>query len=309
MPPQTVTLGCKVNQYETEYVRQGLARLGYREAADGRAGRSVHRQHLHGHGRGRRQEPQGDPPPGTGAIPQAEIIVMGCYATRAADEVAALPGVVEVVTDKRQLPDLLARFGLVDVPDGHLHASARRHRAYVKVQDGCRMQCSYCIIPSVRPPLAAGRRTRCSTKSRRLVEHGHREIVLTGIHLGHYGVGLLAHRSTGRAAAADRREPSPGTASRRAAPARWSTCPQRYCVVDADGEFRVRLSSIEAAEVTPELLAVMARPRRPRLPAPAHLDAERLGRGACSGCGGAGRRPQFLERCDEVRARARTTRR
>ena len=120
---KTVTLGCKVNQYETEYVRQGLARLGYREAGDG--------------------EPadlcvvntctvtaEGDPK-SRKAIrqlasenPGAQIIVMGCYATRRPDEVAALPGVVEVVTDKRELPELLARFGLVDLPERHLDLRA-----------------------------------------------------------------------------------------------------------------------------------------------------------------------------------------
>ena len=43
---------------------------------------------------------------------------MGCYATRAPEEVAALPGVAEVITDKRELPDLLGRFGVVDLPTG-----------------------------------------------------------------------------------------------------------------------------------------------------------------------------------------------
>ena len=150
---RTLTLGCKVNQYETEYVRQGLLRLGYREAEDGQTAdlcivntctvtaeadlksRKVVRQLA-------RQNPH------------ARIVVMGCYATRAPNVVAALPGVVDVVTDKRRLPELLKRFGLVDLPRG-ICSFGRRHRAYVKVQDGCRMPCSYCIIPSVRPVLAS----------------------------------------------------------------------------------------------------------------------------------------------------------
>ena len=61
-----------------------------------------------------------------------------------------MPGVFEVLADKRQLPELLDRLGLVEVPTG-ISRFGRRHRAYVKVQDGCRMGCSYCIIPSVRP--------------------------------------------------------------------------------------------------------------------------------------------------------------
>ena len=141
-----ITLGCKVNQYETEYVREGLRRLGYRQPEPGEAidlcivntcsvtaeGEAKSRKLIRQFAR---------------QNPQAEIIVMGCYASRAAEEVAALPGVVEVLGDKRQLPELLARRGLVDVPTG-ISSFGRRHRAYVKVQDGCAMECSYCIIPT-----------------------------------------------------------------------------------------------------------------------------------------------------------------
>ena len=81
--------------------------------------------------------------------PQAEIVVMGCYAT-GSDEVAPVPGVVDVVTDKRQLRWLLARFGLTDIPTG-ISGFGHRHRAYVKVQDGCPRRCSCCIIPGVGP--------------------------------------------------------------------------------------------------------------------------------------------------------------
>ena len=114
---RTVTLGCKVNQYETELLREGLLRLGYRNAEPGepaqlclvntctvtaesdlksrKAIRQLHREN-----------------------PQTEIIVMGCYATRDPQAVAALPGVVDVVTDKRRLPELLTRLGLVEREKG-----------------------------------------------------------------------------------------------------------------------------------------------------------------------------------------------
>ena len=68
------------------------------------------------------------------------------------DEVKELPGVAEVVTDKRELPDLLGRFGVVDIPTG-IAGLSNRSRAYVKVQDGCLLRCSYCIIPKVRPDM------------------------------------------------------------------------------------------------------------------------------------------------------------
>jgi len=226
---KTVTLGCKVNQYETEYLRQGLARLGYRDANEGEPadlcvvntctvtadGEAKSRKMIRQLGR---------------RYPQAEIIVMGCYATRAEQEVAAMPGVVEVLTDKRQLPELLGRLGLLDVPTG-ISTFGSRHRAYVKVQDGCRMQCSYCIIPQVRPVLSSRRVPDVLDEIRRLVDNGHREIVLTGIHLGHYGMDL-----------SDR--PDLTGLLRR--------------IVELDGAFRVRLSSIEAVEVTDDLIALMA---------------------------------------------------
>jgi len=205
--------------------------------------------------------------------PQAEIIVMGCYATRAADEVGALPGVVEVLTDKRQLPDLLARFGLIDIPTG-ISTFGSRHRAYVKVQDGCRMACSYCIIPLVRPVLHSRPVDEVLAEIRRLTDHGHREIVLTGIHLGHYGVDLG--------------DGAPDLAR----------LVRRICQLD--GPFRVRISSIEAAEVTPELLAVMA-DRADRVCPHLHISMQ-------SGSDAVLRRMQrrvpvrqFLKRCEEVR--------
>ena len=150
---KTVTLGCKVNQYETEYVRQGLAKLGYRDpvagqtpdlclvntcavTAEGEAkGRKLIRRLAHDN-------------PGMG------IIVMGCYATRAPQEVAALPGIVEVVTDKRRPWAICwARLGVADLPERHRRGFPGRRRAYVKVQDGCQMHCAFCIIPQLRPVL------------------------------------------------------------------------------------------------------------------------------------------------------------
>ncbi len=233
---RTATLGCRVNQYETEFVRQGLERAGYRDAADGEAadlcivntctvtheGDAKSRQTV-------RQMAKRNP--------DARIVVMGCYATRAPDEVALLPGVSEVITDKRELPDLLQRFGVVDVPTG-IARFDNRQRAYVKVQDGCMLSCTFCIIPSVRPNLRSRSPEHIVDEVRKLVEHGHREIVLTGIHLGHYGV----DQNQGR--------PKHDWV-------RLSHLLEQLVAVD--GRFRIRLSSIEATEVTRELVDVMAR--------------------------------------------------
>src|SRR3954451_15310950 len=150
---RTVTLGCKVNQYETEFLRQALTGIGYRdaereEAADLCVVNTCTVTH-EGDAKSRQTIRQL-----AARNPGARIVVMGCYATRAPDEVAAIPGVAEVITDKRELPDLLGRFGVVDLPTG-IGTFANRQRAYVKVQDGCLLRCSFCIIPQVRPNFAS----------------------------------------------------------------------------------------------------------------------------------------------------------
>lgn len=232
---KTVTLGCKVNQYETEYVREGLLGIGYQDAGDGQAadlcivntctvtaeGDSKSRQVIRRLARDN---------------PDARILVMGCYATREPETVAALPGVAEVVTDKRELPDLLGRFGVVDIPTG-ISEFGNRSRAYVKVQDGCLLRCSYCIIPKVRPQLTSRPLPHILDEVRRLRDNGYREIVLTGVHLGHYGIEW------------NWRKPKSD----------WTRLSDLVAAIcEIDGEFRIRLSSIEATEVTRELIAIMA---------------------------------------------------
>lgn len=271
---KTVTLGCKVNQYETEFVREGFRRLGYRDAINGEPADLILINSC---------TVTAESEAKTRKIirrlakknPRAEIIVMGCYATRASDEVAALPGVSEVIEDKRELPDLLVRRGLRDIPRG-ISTFAGRHRAWVKVQDGCREKCSYCIIPLVRPVLASRPVEDVLEEIRCLTAAGFAEIVLTGIHLGHYGVDF-AHSRHGLVDLLRR-------------------------IVALEGEFRVRLSSIEAAEVTPELLDLMAEhPQRicPHLHLPLQSGSDailkKVRRHWTVG--------QFIKRCEEIRAR------
>jgi threonylcarbamoyladenosine tRNA methylthiotransferase MtaB len=160
---------------------------------------------------------------------------MGCYATRAPEELAALPGVAEVVIDKRELPDLLGRFGVLDIPTG-ISRFGNRSRAYVKVQDGCMLRCSYCIIPHVRPQLTSRPVDHILDEVRRLLDNGYRELVLTGVHLGHYGVDW------------NWRKPKRDWI-------RLSHLVDR--IAQIPGDYRLRLSSIEATEVTRELLDVV----------------------------------------------------
>jgi threonylcarbamoyladenosine tRNA methylthiotransferase MtaB len=232
---RTVTLGCKVNQYETQYVREGLERAGFREAGDEEAAElcvvNTCTVTAEGDAKSRQTIRQL-----AARNPGTRIVVMGCYATRAPEEVASLPSVVEVVRDKRELPDLLGRFGVVDLPTGISRFDCRK-RAYVKVQDGCLLRCSFCIIPHVRPNLTSRPAEHIVEEVQRLVANGYREVILTGIHLGHYGVDFSAGRP-------------------KAEWLRLSHLLER--LVHLDGEFRIRLSSIEATEVTRELIDVMA---------------------------------------------------
>ncbi len=230
-----VTLGCKVNQYETQLVREALQNSGYREAADGEpadlcvvntctvtnTGDSKSRQVI-------RQLARSNP--GT------KTIVMGCYATRDPQAVSELPNVIEVVTDKRELPDVLSRFGIVDMPAG-ISEFEGRHRAFIKIQDGCILKCSYCIIPKVRPGLRSRRPIDIEDEVRALIEHGYREIVISGIHMGHFGVDT--HRLPA------------GVQPERL----WHLLRRLDRI---PGNWRMRLSSIEAVEVNDEFISAVA---------------------------------------------------
>lgn len=272
---RTVTLGCKVNQYETEYVRQGLAQVGYHEAESGEApelcvvntctvtaeaearGRKLIRLLARKH-------------------PGAQIVVMGCAAARVPAETAALPGVVEILADKSQLPNWLARRGVEHVPTGLCRFSCRR-RAYVKVQDGCRGRCTYCIVPQVRPTLHSRPPGDVLAEVARLVASGHREIVLTGIHLGYYGIDLPA-----------------------------SDRPRLVDLVDQlvtlPGDFRVRMSSIEAGEVGPRLVGLL-RDHSQRLCPHFHLPLQSGSNAVLARMGRRYTVEQFARRVERIRAR------
>src|SRR5690606_18089823 len=168
--------------------------------------------------------------------PGTRTIVMGCYATRDPAAVASLPGVAEVVTDKRELPDVFDRLGLTDLPTGISHFDGRQ-RAYVKVQDGCVLRCTYCIIPQVRPGLRSRSPEDIEAEVRRLIDNGYKEIVISGIHVGHYGVDTSRGRSG---------KP----------PFRLWHLFRRLDRIP--GEWRMRLSSIEANEVDDDFISAAA---------------------------------------------------
>ncbi len=228
---RVVTMGCKVNQYEAQLVKEAFERQGFEEAragvaadvcvvntctvtgeADSKARQIVRRLAREN--------------------PGSRTIVFGCYAARDRAALEALPGVVAVVGDNRELPDVLARFGVTNWPGGIARFDGHR-RAFVKVQDGCALKCTYCIIPTVRGGLRSREPEAILEEVGRLVETGYREIVLTGIHLGHFGVEATRGRS--------------GRARYRLG----------HLLSDLDripGEWRLRLSSLDPGEVDGEFL-------------------------------------------------------
>lgn len=234
-----VTLGCKVNQYETQLVKEALEANGYREVDAGQTadvcivntctvtmeGDAKSRQQV------RRLHQQN---------PAAAIVVMGCYATRAPEAVGRLPGVTQVITDKSKLAEELRHLGVDRFPSGIKRFDGHQ-RAFVKVQDGCLLNCTYCIIPRVRSTLRSRDPDEIVAEVVNLVENGVKEIVLTGVHLGHYGIDLC------------RGQPQ----------SHWRRLWHLLEKLDAlSGDFRIRLSSLEAAEARDDLVRVMRQTRR-----------------------------------------------
>ncbi len=131
--------------------------------------------------------------------PAARIVVTGCYASRCAGDVAALPGVARVVRNDRKdtlVGDLFAaddvstavRFGDGEGPCGGIEPGAAGRTAFtLRVQTGCEEACAYCIIPKTR---GAGRSLPVAAvvaAVARAAAAGFREVALTGVHLGSYG--------------------------------------------------------------------------------------------------------------------------
>lgn len=271
-----VTLGCKVNQYETQYLQESLEQNGYREAADGEAAdlcivntcTVTHEADAKGRQLIRRLAI---------ANPGTALVVMGCYATREPDTIARLPGVTKVVTDKERLAEELREFGVAAMAPGISRFDGHQ-RAFVKVQDGCLLNCTFCIIPSVRPTVRSRPIREIVTEVERLVTAGCQEIVLTGIHLGHYGIDL----SKGRPKADWTRL--------------WHLLRR---LLRVPGDFRLRLSSLEAAEVRDDLVRVLS--EEPRICPHLHLCLQSGSDRILAAMNRRYRSAGFLERCRRLR--------
>ena len=131
--------------------------------------------------------------------PQAKLVVSGCYASLNPEESSSLPGVDLLVAnrDKEKLPQLVAQ--KLTVPNMPLIATEPdenplfrrgRQRAFIKVQDGCRYRCTYCIVTEARGEERSRPLMEIIDEINDLHAQGIQEAVITGVHLGGYGSGL-----------------------------------------------------------------------------------------------------------------------
>ncbi len=243
------TLGCKVNSYETESVweqfeRAGFERVPFHEFADVYVINTctvTNQSDVKSRKTIRRAIRQN---------PDAVVAVMGCYAQMDPDTVAEIDGVVIVIGTKHRakLFELVMKvvherrkyFAVGDVlkyrkfDELQVTHYAENTRAFLKIEDGCNQFCTYCIIPFARGPVRSRAPKNILHEARELVKNGYKEIVLTGIHTGAYGVDL-----------------------------------ENYNLKDLlkdllviTGLERIRISSIEINEITDEILYIMASSNR-----------------------------------------------
>ena len=170
--------------------------------------------------------------------PQARIVVTGCLAERDPEGIGSLPGVWKVVPNagKPALPGLCAAAEAAsDSAAPRTAASARRARALVKIQDGCDMRCSFCLIPSVRGRSVSRSADDIAGRLEELTAAGFREIVLAGIHLSSWGRDLRPVRTL-------------------------SDLLER--IERVAGDFRLRLTSLDPRLLPDPLLAILTGSRR-----------------------------------------------
>jgi threonylcarbamoyladenosine tRNA methylthiotransferase MtaB len=235
-----LTLGCKLNQYESMGMSEQLKNAGY-VLTDPKDGADVYiintctvtgktdRRSRHAVRRVLKWNPE------------ARIIVTGCGVQRDPGEFVDLPN-VRVVAGNREkmhiqelvdnLADQQTKVQVKSIETAPfeniaIHKFGKYTRAFVKIQDGCQQHCSYCIIPRVRGPSRSQTPDRILQEIEQLVKSGFQEIVLTGIHLGLYGLDL-----------------SPAT----------NLVALLKELVTINGLKRIRLSSIEPTKIFSELI-------------------------------------------------------
>ena len=199
------TLGCRVNQYESEamvekFIREGYEVAEFHDFSDvyvintctvTNMGDKKSRQMI---GRARRINAE------------AIIAVVGCYAQIATEEVASIEG-VDVVLGSRNKGDIVYWVNrareetkqIVEVSDVlknkvfedlNISEYQDRTRAFVKIQDGCNRFCSYCLIPYARGAVCSKAPEKIISEVHELAQNGFKEILLSGIHIASFGLDL-----------------------------------------------------------------------------------------------------------------------
>jgi threonylcarbamoyladenosine tRNA methylthiotransferase MtaB len=275
------TFGCKVNQYETEELRHQLSLGGYEvvpfeAAADvfvinscsvtadaDSSCRQLVRKILREHS-------------------DSRIVVTGCYAERAPDELRELSSKIEVFGNKEK-PLIAMALG---VPTACVEAAAKkgvsgladRSRAYIKVQDGCDAHCTYCIIPSVRPDLVCRPPALILQEAAQIMARGFREIVLTGVRLGRYEWAEVG---------GDKKH--------------WELATLLEALLALEGDFRIRLSSIEVTEIPDAVIAMAA--THPKLCPFFHIPLQSGDNEVLKRMGRWYKSEEYRERIHQIRAR------
>ncbi len=242
------TLGCRLNQVDTQELQGTLEARGYRTVSSAEGADVVIVNTCTVTARADFSDRQ--------AIrrasrinPGARIVVTGCWAQVSPDAVAGVAGVDLVVGngDKQRLPDLLESLlsrERLDAPETHvdglatvralppmpLGRAAGRSRAFLKLQDGCQHRCAFCVVPLARGVSRSREVPAVLDQARSLVEAGHPELVVTGVDLGHYGADLVP---------------------------RTTLAALLRAMADIPGLRWIRMSSLLPAYFTPELLDVV----------------------------------------------------
>lgn len=201
MTYKVITLGCKLNFCESAAIEKSFEENGYKKAEDKAniyilnscavTGTAVAKAR-HAISKARRENPN------------AVIVLCGCFPQSYPQEASLKLG-ADIVTgnaDKSKLPELVKEFLKTRVKAVKITPLSReydeesavpdedRTRAFIKVEDGCDRFCSYCIIPTARGRVRSLPPDKITEQAALCVEHGHHEIVLTGINLGCYGQDL-----------------------------------------------------------------------------------------------------------------------
>ena len=200
-----ITLGCKVNLYDTEamaelFTEKGYEVVDFEEYADvylintctvTNLGDKKSRQMIR---RAKRINPN------------SVVVATGCYAQVASEEVAKIEGInivigtinrseiVETVenyvTENGVVNNVSDIMGEKEFEPLQISRLTNRTRAYIKIQEGCNRYCTYCIIPYARGPIRSRKPEEVVEEVKKLAENGFKEVVLTGIHVASYGLDL-----------------------------------------------------------------------------------------------------------------------